>query len=322
MGDLPEMRKILDAAIRSGHVVSDQKVQFWITEFSWDTKPPDSEPCPRSCTPLGRRGSLQDVAGPVSLVVWFKIVDEAEAGADGYHYESGLYASPCATAGAAPAQARAHRLRFPFVPSNRGSGSASGPHPDSASEGVTVEQRKKGDWRKLGELNADDNGIFKARLKRVGKGPVRARLKASGGARGAAVGARSLPFRLMETPDRFVPVFRRRNAAVTPPRCPRGTTPPSTGRSASKRVLACAERALALHGGIQPVALSQEGARPAPRAPRRNPAIHAFDVGSGTGWVIEQLRALGATFDGSDIADSRSARWARATPAQASSSSP
>jgi SAM-dependent methyltransferase len=34
------------------------------------------------------------------------------------------------------------------------------------------------------------------------------------------------------------------------------------------------------------------------------PPFHAFDVGSGTGWVVEQLRALGATFDGSDIADS------------------
>ena len=33
------------------------------------------------------------------------------------------------------------------------------------------------------------------------------------------------------------------------------------------------------------------------------PPTHAFDVGSGTGWVIEQLQSLGATADGSDIAE-------------------
>jgi SAM-dependent methyltransferase len=33
------------------------------------------------------------------------------------------------------------------------------------------------------------------------------------------------------------------------------------------------------------------------------PPLHALDVGSGTGWVIEQLLAFGATVDGSDIAE-------------------
>jgi len=71
-----------------------------------------------------------------------------------------------------------------------------------------VEQRKHGSWRRLGEPNADRNGIFKARPRSAGKGPVRARLKSSQDASGARVrGARSVPFRLMETPDMFVPVF-------------------------------------------------------------------------------------------------------------------
>jgi SAM-dependent methyltransferase len=47
------------------------------------------------------------------------------------------------------------------------------------------------------------------------------------------------------------------------------------------------------------------------------PPMHAFDVGSGTGWVIEQLRSLGATVEGSDIADPAvrelSARYPAAT---------
>lgn len=210
MGDLPEMRKILDAAIRSGHVVSNQKIEFWITEFSWDTKPPDSEAVPEKLHARWVAEALYRMwQARVSLVVWFKIVDEAEAGADGYHYESGLYASPCGNGwSCAEPKLALTAFRFPFVAfRSKKRVRIWGRTPDSASEEVTVEQRKKGRWRKLGEPTADDNGIFKARLKRVGKGPVRARLKASGGARGAAVGARSLAFRLMETPDRFVPVF-------------------------------------------------------------------------------------------------------------------
>lgn len=34
-----------------------------------------------------------------------------------------------------------------------------------------------------------------------------------------------------------------------------------------------------------------------------HPPLHALDVGSGTGWVVEQLLSWGATVDGSDIAE-------------------
>jgi hypothetical protein len=211
MGDLPEMRQILDAAVRAGHVVSKQKVQFWITEFSWDTKPPDSNAVPEKLHARWVAEALYRMwQARVSLVIWFKIVDEAQAGDDGYHYESGLYRSPCGAGwSCAEPKLALTAFRFPFVAFRSDKRvRVWGRTPDSASEDVIIEQRKNGRWRRLGEPNSDHNGIFKARLKTVGKGPVRARLKTSEDASGARVhGARSLPFRLMETPDRFIPVF-------------------------------------------------------------------------------------------------------------------
>src|SRR3954469_1433061 len=41
LGDLPRMRRLLLSAHRSGKVRSHGAPGFWVTEFGWDTKPPD-----------------------------------------------------------------------------------------------------------------------------------------------------------------------------------------------------------------------------------------------------------------------------------------
>lgn len=46
LGDLPEMRRVLDAAMRAGHVRSAGKPRFRVTEFSWDSSPPDPNGVP------------------------------------------------------------------------------------------------------------------------------------------------------------------------------------------------------------------------------------------------------------------------------------
>ena len=43
LGDLPRMRRLLRAAIKAGHIRSRRQVRFWVTEFAWDTNPPDPE---------------------------------------------------------------------------------------------------------------------------------------------------------------------------------------------------------------------------------------------------------------------------------------
>ena len=209
MGDLPEMRKLLDAAVRAGHVASKHKVQFWITEFSWDSKPPDSNGVPEKL--LGRwvaEALYRMWQARVSLVVWFKIIDDYASETDGYQVESGLYAD-CGSGWSCAEPKRAlTAFRFPFVAFRSGKRvRVWGRTPDSARADVIVEQRKHGRWRRLGQPNVDANGIFKTRLRAVGKGPVRARLASPEGATGADTGNRSLPFRLGKTRDIDLPIF-------------------------------------------------------------------------------------------------------------------
>src|SRR5204863_7852612 len=41
LGDMPEVRGLLDAAVRAGHVVSRSKPELWVTELAWETSQPD-----------------------------------------------------------------------------------------------------------------------------------------------------------------------------------------------------------------------------------------------------------------------------------------
>src|SRR5205085_11897382 len=51
LGDLPKMKALLDAAVAQGVVVSPHKVAFWVTEFSWDSSPPDPKAVPARVLP-------------------------------------------------------------------------------------------------------------------------------------------------------------------------------------------------------------------------------------------------------------------------------
>ena len=106
LGDLPKARSVLNAAVRARHVVSTHPVQFWITEFSWDSKPPD----PRGVPPALEAQWVSEAlfrawrAG-VSMFTWFLLTDDPMSSPN----QSGLYfrngtAKPALVA-----------FRFPFV---------------------------------------------------------------------------------------------------------------------------------------------------------------------------------------------------------------
>ena len=56
LGDLPRMRSLLQAGVRLHHVVSSHSIQFWVTEFGWNTNPPRKH-ARRSVSPLAGRRS-------------------------------------------------------------------------------------------------------------------------------------------------------------------------------------------------------------------------------------------------------------------------
>ena len=206
LGDLPEMRGVLDAARRTGQV--GRHVQFWVTEFSWDTRPPDSGGVPIALHIRWVAEALYNMwTQHVRVVTWFKIRDD-EITPHGpnwrndsvYSYQSGLFARCGDDCYQAKQSLRA--FRFPFVAFGQvGHVKVWGRTPYGKRARVVIEQRRKrGGWRRLARLRTTRSGIFISRLRRHGPGAVRARI-------GGNPGERSLPYKLESTPDADVRIF-------------------------------------------------------------------------------------------------------------------
>ena len=198
LGDLPEMRTVLDAAVRYKRIASRRTPQFWVTEFSWDTKPPDSEGVPLALHARWTSEALYKMwRSGVSLVLWWGLRDEPYPQQP---FQSGLYFR-----GATFQQDRAkpalQAFRFPFV-AYAGAGNVRvwGRTPSGRAANVRVEQRVGGTWRLLGFVRPNRFGIFTATLPRSSSGPVRARL--AGGRVQSTAG-----FSLTRPKDRFVYPF-------------------------------------------------------------------------------------------------------------------
>jgi hypothetical protein len=189
LGDLPEMRRALRAAIRAGHVRSNRRIRFWVTEFSWDTKPPDPHGVPvRTHARWVAEALYRMWRSGVSLVAWYSIRDDARNGKpDPQVYQSGLYYR-CASGPACdrPKPALA-AFRFPFValPAH-GRTQVWGRTPFGRRARVRLELRRGGSWREVTTLRTDAHGIFMRKLKAPLSGTMRAVEAGSGGARSPA----------------------------------------------------------------------------------------------------------------------------------------
>jgi hypothetical protein len=206
IGDLGRMRALLKAAVTARHVVSKRRIEFWVDEFSYDSRPPDRS---RDAVPLGLHArwvseSLYQMwrAG-VSLATWFLLRDEpVRRPKPGGYGQSGLYRNrrlteelhmdrpkPALTA-----------FRFPFVAYRRGGRVIVwGRTPTSQSGRVAIEVARKGKWTKLKTLRAGSRGIFTRRFRYRGR--ANAKLRARFEAR------TSRSFSLRRPRDRFVLAF-------------------------------------------------------------------------------------------------------------------
>jgi hypothetical protein len=184
MGDLGKVRPILAAAKRLGHLTSAHPVRFWVTEFSWDTNPPDPKGVPSALHARWVAEALYRMwQNGVSLAMWFEVRDEPLATSD---FQSGLYYRGATLARDRPKPALT-AFRFPFVAYAGPSGvQIWGRTPTSSAGRVLIEQELAGHWRRVASLTANRYGIFKGRVKAASAGAMRAR----------AAGAFSLPFAL------------------------------------------------------------------------------------------------------------------------------
>ena len=191
LGDLGDLTRVLNAAVRAGHVRAPRGVGFWVTEFGWDSNPPD----PGALAGwLHARWTSEAIyrmwkAG-VSVATWWKIDDEPLSVS---RYQSGFFG----TNGRRKRSLTA--FRFPVVAFRRPGGVyVWGRTPAAVPGRVTVQIRGRGGWRRLATLRTDRYGIFQRTFRtRTRSGFVRARFARE----------TSLPFSLTPVRDRRVEPF-------------------------------------------------------------------------------------------------------------------
>jgi hypothetical protein len=163
LGDLPKMRALLKAAVSHHTLVSSNPVQFWVTEFGWDTNPPRKHAAPLGLAARWTAESLHQMwLSGVSLVTWFLLEDFASPSP----YQSGLYFHAKSLDNARPKPVRT-AFRFPFVAYlDKKTVSVWGRVATSDKEVVTVQRRhgKSGSWRTVALVRSNQYGIFKASL--------------------------------------------------------------------------------------------------------------------------------------------------------------
>jgi hypothetical protein len=162
LGDLPRMRSVLQAGVRLHHVVSSHSVQFWVTEFGWDTRPPRAGAAPISLATRWTAESLyQAWRSGISLFTWFDLEDQSGPGP----YKSGLYFHASSLSRAKPKPVLT-AFRFPFVAYLHGSTvSVWGRDATSDKQRVAIQLRHRGTWRTAAYVVANGSGIFKATLR-------------------------------------------------------------------------------------------------------------------------------------------------------------
>jgi hypothetical protein len=166
LGDLPRMRAVLRAGVRLHHVVSTHPVQFWVTEFGWDTNPPRPHAASLS---LGARWTAESLhqmwLSGVTLATWFLLEDYPSPSP----YQSGLYFHSSSLENARPKPVLT-AFRFPFVAylgKKPTTVSVWGRDATSDKEAVQIQLRhgKSGSWRSVALVSSNVNGIFQATLK-------------------------------------------------------------------------------------------------------------------------------------------------------------
>jgi hypothetical protein len=164
LGDMGEMRKVLNAAIKANHVVSGHKVRLWVTEFSWDSKPPDRKGVPIALETRWVSQMLYQMwSSGVSLVTWFILRDQPMRTS---YFQSGLYYAGPHGISTDKAKPILRAFRFPFVALPRTANGKTtvllwGRTPTSSAGSVLIERKSGSAWKRAKRLRANRYGIFK-----------------------------------------------------------------------------------------------------------------------------------------------------------------
>jgi hypothetical protein len=161
--NLGALNSLVRAAQRLGTLVSSHPAQTWVTEFSWDSNPPDPQGVPVGLEQRWVAESLyRSWTANVSVFAWFSLRDEPlgqspfQAGMY-FACSLGVYCDTPKPAGAA--------FHFPFVAFATGRRKVLvwGRTPTRKTGKVQIQWLQGRRWRRLTTLRTDGNGIFIAR---------------------------------------------------------------------------------------------------------------------------------------------------------------
>ena len=189
--DLWKMRVLLDAAVRAGNLRSSGPVGFWVTEFAWDTSPPDPNGVPEQLHARWVAEAMYRMWDQgVSLVTWFLLPDSTRA------FQSGLYFRGADGVASDKPKLALAAFRFPFVAFREPKTKSVWFWGRSSHGGapVIVEQQLTLGWRRVARMRPNRHGIFSGRFRNAAQGFVRARLANRKDA--------AIPFSLVIPPDR------------------------------------------------------------------------------------------------------------------------
>jgi hypothetical protein len=160
LSNLGSLTAAVRAAQRLGTLVSSSPAQVWITEFSWDSNPPDPQGVPVKILQRWVAEAIYRAwASGVSLFTWYSLRDEPLATSP---FQSGLYFEcPGGIACDTPKPSE-EAFRFPFVAyaQRRRKVIVWGRTPAGVPGKVQVQWLSGGRWRGLVKLRTDGDGIF------------------------------------------------------------------------------------------------------------------------------------------------------------------
>jgi hypothetical protein len=160
--NLKALTDLVRAGQRAGSLLSQKPVQTWVTEFSWDSKPPDPKGVPAT---LERRWVAEALyrawrAG-ISMFSWYSLRDEPIASSQ---QQSGLYFECAGGPSCDMPKPAAAAFRFPFVayPASARRLLVWGRTPLGQPHRVRIQWLQGRRWRALTTLMSDGDGIFTA----------------------------------------------------------------------------------------------------------------------------------------------------------------
>jgi hypothetical protein len=183
MGDLAKLQRLLSAADRANRIRGAfKRTPLWITEFAYDSLPPDPNGLPMKVERQWIAEALyQAWIHGVSNFMWYSLDDEAPQPDVPFNIslQSGLYFWAPTVAAEKPKPAM-YAYRFPFVALRRQDGLRYWGRTPTSRPGRVVLQAKEGRrWRRIGVARADAAGIFRGFVRtgygHGGNGAVRAR---------------------------------------------------------------------------------------------------------------------------------------------------